>query len=295
MSATTGPRPGGTHSRLDVLVVGGIGVDDAVYLNEPLRPGMWTQATPEQRSTAGSAATIAVALAGAGLTVALAGAVGTDTVGDWLRQTLTAAGVECHIRRVSGPSPRSLVLVEPSGERSIIGLSADLLEHAVAALPLTTLPGACTTFLIPAWRPQFSDVLNAAQQAGARTVVGLRALADPALRAHVAVGSERELGGVDPRTVLDRFDTIVVTIGTRGARVLTADRQLDVAPVAVEAVDATGAGDAFLAGLVAGLAHGEPLFDALRLAAAWGAAAVARRGTVAPPYEQALQLREMAQ
>lgn len=295
MNGVTVPCLSSSSGCLDVLVVGGVGVDDTVYLSEPLLPGIWTQAASEQRSPAGSAATVAVALADTGLTVGLAGAVGKDSVGDWLCQTMATAGVHRYIRRVEGPSPRSLVLVEPSGERTIIGLTPDLLEHATAALPTTVLPGAHATLVVPAWRPQFAGVLHAAQEAGARTVVGLRAIAVQALRADVAVGSERELGDVNPYGVIDRFGTVVVTRGARGAYALTAEGRLEIAPVAVEAVDATGAGDAFLAGVVAGLARGHALSDALRLAAVWGAAAAARRGTVAPSYEEALNLQERAE
>lgn len=270
---------------LSVLVVGGVGVDDTAYLCEPLCRGMWTQAARQRRSPAGSALTVAVALASAGVSVTLAGAVGTDADGDWLCQTLAAAGVERRVHRVAGPSPRSLVLVEPSGERTIIGLTSDLLAHATAALPRTGSPVQDANILVvPAWRAQFTDLLCAASAAGVLTVVGLRALADPGVRADIAVGSEGELGDVVPTEIFDRFATVVVTAGELGASVFSAAGRSHVPPLTVQPVDATGAGDAFLAGLVVGLAHGVPTMEALRLAAAWGAAAAATAGTAAPSH-----------
>jgi sugar/nucleoside kinase (ribokinase family) len=267
--------------RIDVLVVGGIGVDETVYLQRPLQPGSYTPvAAPIRRTAAGSATNVAVALSGAGLHTAISGAVGTDTDGDWLRRTLADADVRCHIAGVPGPSPRSLILVEPSGERTIIGLNNDLLEHAGTQMPA----GAYSMLVVSSWRPQFHDLLQSSRTGGVCTVVGLRALTDPRVRADIAVGSRTELGGADPADALDRFGTVVVTAAQHGADVFTGADHTHVAAVEAKPVDATGAGDAFLAGLVAGLAHGDGLGGALRLATTWGAAAVATPGATAPPY-----------
>ncbi|WP_084581434.1 PfkB family carbohydrate kinase [Sphingomonas azotifigens] len=75
---------------------------------------------------------------------------------------------------------------------------------------------------------------------------------------------------------------LVVTAGERDARLW----QPGLAPIlqpsfAVAAIDGIGAGDAFLAGLVAALAEGTPPAEALRLAAACGALAATRHGVLA--------------
>src|SRR5439155_14745919 len=74
---------------------------------------------------------------------------------------------------------------------------------------------------------------------------------------------------------------VVVTLGARGA--LLSDRQGTalVPPKTVEAVDATAAGDAFLGGLVASLAEGAQLRDAVSLGNSAGAAAAAVAGAQA--------------
>ncbi len=51
-------------------------------------------------------------------------------------------------------------------------------------------------------------------------------------------------------------------------------------------VDATGAGDAFTAGLLHGLLQGEDMVKALQAGAAWGAAAVARLRSIPVPWEE---------
>ncbi|MGJ7440894.1 ribokinase [Aquipuribacter sp. MA13-6] len=74
---------------------------------------------------------------------------------------------------------------------------------------------------------------------------------------------------------------VVVTLGARGA--LLVDRDGTVTPVPaprVEAVDTTGAGDAFVGALAAATALGAPLPEALRRACAAGALAVQLHGAV---------------
>jgi fructokinase len=81
--------------------------------------------------------------------------------------------------------------------------------------------------------------------------------------------------------------TALVTLGEAGA-VGVADEDAPWGPASarveggdVDAVDATGAGDAFTAGAVAALSGGEPLREAVAFAAAVGAAATTARGAMA--------------
>jgi ribokinase len=69
-----------------------------------------------------------------------------------------------------------------------------------------------------------------------------------------------------------------VTLGERGAVLVTSDEVLDVPAFAVTAVDSTAAGDAFTAALVVEVARGRPAVQALRYASAAGALATTRPG-----------------
>jgi ribokinase len=71
---------------------------------------------------------------------------------------------------------------------------------------------------------------------------------------------------------------VIVTLGARGALIVTLDAQRLVPGFSVNAVDTTAAGDAFNGGLAVALAQGRPLVGALRFANACGALATTRLG-----------------
>ncbi len=70
----------------------------------------------------------------------------------------------------------------------------------------------------------------------------------------------------------------MVTLGGRGSVYVDGDRRLDVEPFAVQAVDATAAGDAFCGALAASIARGDDIEAALRRASAAGALATTVAG-----------------
>jgi arabinose-5-phosphate isomerase len=137
-------------------------------------------------------------------------------------------------------------------------------------------------------------VLEVAAQVGARTVVDLDVPLEDAVP---ALGTEEELQSVlrladvlkpslaatrglvsseEPEEVAvelsRRFGTeaVVITTGAEGCVVQTADGVVPVPTTPVEAVDTTGAGDAFLGGLLAGLHYDLGWEDAARLGNACG-------------------------
>ena len=74
--------------------------------------------------------------------------------------------------------------------------------------------------------------------------------------------------------------TVVVTLGGRGALILSDSYDMTIPAMKVDVVDTTGAGDAFNAGLAVALAEGRDLPDAVRFAVASGALACTRLGVV---------------
>lgn len=83
------------------------------------------------------------------------------------------------------------------------------------------------------------------------------------------------------RALVDRGKVAVIalTMGHLGAVLVTRDKVLRSAPIAIKPVSAVGAGDSFLGALIARLADGQDIEDAFRYAVAAGAAALLHPGT----------------
>lgn len=73
--------------------------------------------------------------------------------------------------------------------------------------------------------------------------------------------------------------TVVITMGHRGSFVSTGEEHHLLPPFTVDALDTTGAGDAFNGGMVAGLAEGMDIWQAARFASAVAALSVTKIGT----------------
>lgn len=82
---------------------------------------------------------------------------------------------------------------------------------------------------------------------------------------------------------------VVLTLGSRGAVVISGGRSVEIAATPVEAVDTVGAGDAFCGWLVAELARGTGLVEAARTASLAAAISVTRRGGAAAPRRDEVQ------
>jgi ribokinase len=73
---------------------------------------------------------------------------------------------------------------------------------------------------------------------------------------------------------------IVMTLGEKGALIVTGSSFLRVPAISMPALDTTGAGDAFNAGLAVALASGANLEDAVRFAVVAGGLAVTKEGVI---------------
>ncbi|WP_350240865.1 carbohydrate kinase family protein [Streptomyces microflavus] len=290
------PEPSEDPSQLTtIFVVGGVAVDIVTTLPRAVRPGMFVQATSTIERVGGCAVNIASGLTDAGCPCVIVGCAGTDARGDWLRAELSDKGMDARLRSVSGPTPLSLIMVEPSGERTIVGLTEDLFSHIdMASINLRQHDAV----VLPQWRPGLAHCLEQAKAAGCRTVVGLRALQDPASpSADLAIGSIAEVADRSTLTSqLHRFGAVVVTDGARGSEAHLPDGRTLVQPaVAASPVDATGAGDAYLAGFVHQWMSGASLPQAMAVAAAWGALATESHTSVPPPWSGVLPRLDAAE
>jgi len=261
-----------------IVVVGSVAQDDVVRLRQPLRAGRHLDAGQRRPRLGGGGANTAIPLCHAGHHVLLLAAVGADPVGDWLLGTLEAAGVDTTlVMRVPGESTRSLVLLDPGGERTIINLHRCQAPRAAERLRAT----AADAVYVRSRELDLKDALAERVRHGL-VIAHVPPLAEGSRPAGVLVGSAADLPAeflADPwaagRTIAGAaLRSVVVTLGAEGALVLQGKERLRVPAPEVEVVDTTGAGDVFAAGLVHGLVEGKPMPEALRTAVAWAVAAV---------------------
>jgi len=107
------------------------------------------------------------------------------------------------------------------------------------------------------------------------------------------LGTEAERVAAARRIVAEgQAEIVALSMGPEGALLVTAGAVLRAAPLAVQVATTVGAGDAFLAGLVFGMAGGEPLDDAFRTGMAAGAAALLNPGTALCDPAEVRRLRE---
>lgn len=270
----------------EIVVVGSVAWDEVVRLDAPLQPGGHNGGRWLGRRIGGGAANTGMALARAGDRPLLVSAVGGDGDGERLGDSLEQAGLDLtHLDRTAERTTRSLVMIDGSGERTIVNLS-----RAPVPLPpgLARIPADCcyVRSADPALTPVLAERVRIGPvlahvpplQAGsrpARVLVGSASDLDPEFLAAPFVAGRRIAGEV--------LEWMVVTEGPGGARAFGAGRVLEQAAPRVEVLDSTGAGDVFAAGLAHGLARGAPMPEVLATAVAWGAASVQYEGTVPPP------------
>lgn len=269
-----------------VTVVGSINVDVVIRTSRLPAPGETVLGTSVERSPGGKGANQAVALARLGVLVALVGAVGDDADGALSLRTLDGVDITS-VRTVPAPTGQAMITVDGSGENTVVVVTG--------ANDLVVAPVTCEA-LVAQLEVPLPTVARAV--AGATGLVVLNAAPAAALPADllaqvdVLVVNERELLAVADRpTVAQALDdlvglvrqAVVVTLGAAGCVVATASARVEVPTRQVAAVDAVGAGDAFVAALTWQLLDGRALTDAAGVACAAGALTVTRHGARSSP------------
>jgi sugar/nucleoside kinase (ribokinase family) len=267
-------------------VLGAIGdlVEDVVVrLLEPINVASDTDALVHRRR-GGSAANVVAAACQAGRSARFIGQVGDDGTANWLIDDLRAEGADVVVRR-KGRTGTIVVLVDHTGERTMLSDrgSCTALSHPEPGwldglhtlhLPLYSLVGeplASTTTTLVGWAHERGITVSIdASSASLIEHLGPEATLDRfhSLRPTVLLANELEAAAFDGHLVPERIAArcVVVKQGADPAIVVQADAD----PVEVPALpldhvrDTTGAGDAFAAGFLLGLADGEDPVDAAR-------------------------------
>lgn len=304
------PKP--TDGR--IVVVGSLNADLTIYTQRLPQPGETLHGESFTVNPGGKSANQAVAAGLLGGNVWLVGAVGQDANGGMLLESCAAANVNVsHVREIDGVETGvAVVIVDAAGENSIVISSgangtlspADVLSAAEAFEGASVL---CLCLEVDLETVETAAL--AGSMAGAKVLLNLSPYATiPAslaklsdvllVNAHEASqflgggeipGAEAACSAWEPvleHLVARELESAVVSLGAHGSVVLDAtaaaqERIVRIAPTRVDAVDTTGAGDAFTGSLAVRLAAGDTLAAAAAFASVVAALAATKKGTQA--------------
>lgn len=269
------------------------------------RPGELLQLDDMPMSAGGCAANVAIDLALQGIDAEVMGCVGNDAAGDSLVAELRRAGIQCGriVRSRELPTSKTVVLLVSGEDRRYLhnfgangAFSVGDIDRGWAkSLRVLYIGGL---FALPRLSiTELAALLAECREAGVVTVVDVvvpRGAADaralypllPHIDYFVPNDDEARLftGADEP---LDQIASlrargarnIVITSGAEGC-VAWRDGRVWRAPAhRLAAIDPSGSGDAFTAGVITGIARGWDLPQMLRYASALGASAARAIGT----------------
>ncbi|MGE5531576.1 MAG: carbohydrate kinase family protein [Bacteroidota bacterium] len=255
----------------------------------------------------GCAANTGLSLVKLGVDTAIMGKVGDDGFGRFVSETLEAAGADVRGLVVDNRPGTSatMVIIDSVGERTFLhypgangrlrcdeidfGLMTDCrIFHCAGALVMGDFDGQ-----------PMAECLKAAKEAGVTTSLdtvynnksGWMEKLEPCLRyTDVFLPSLSEaqklVGADDPETVAERLlsyglKVVGLKMGEEGSYIRTPDQELRVPAYKFEAIDGTGAGDAFVAGFLRGMLEKWDLERTTRFANAVGGLCTTGLGTTA--------------
>ncbi len=279
-----------------IVVVGSVNLDLVFEVDDFPRGGETVPSTSYRVVHGGKGANQAVAAARLGANVEFVGCVGDDEAGSDLTSGLATEGVGVQaIRTVSGPTGTAVVTVDRHGENAIVvhrGANAsvspdaaadDLVRTADVVLCQQEIP--METVAAAALAAQGIFILNAAPP-GAHPPDLLSAV-------DVLIVNEHEVrhvaGGANPQSIRRLgVGTVITTLGSSGAQVVTQADVGFVKPPGVNVRDTTGAGDTFCGAFAAAIDAGDDVFAAAARGVVAGSLATQGIGarTAMPTSEQ---------
>jgi sugar/nucleoside kinase (ribokinase family) len=320
-SATAAGPDLGDPRAFDLVVIGDCN-PDVLVMGDDLTPAFGQEEKLVASMTlvvGGSASITAVAAARLGLRVALVAAIGDDAAGNFMLAELARAGVDSRGMAVRTQSPTGMTIALSRGDdRAILTAEGAIGTLTSAEVPADLLSRArhvhvSSYFLLErSLGPGLAGLLAAVRAAGATTSLdtnwdpagtwGATFFPDVLAQTDLLLPNEAEaLRIAAAATLPDAVASLTkagaataVKLGARGALYAAGAERYLATPPRVSPVDATGAGDCFNAGLLAGLLRGSDPADALALGCAVGAASTQGIGGTgrSPGLAAALALAE---
>lgn len=261
------------------------------------------QGVPITRCAGGSAANTIMGVADFGGKAAYAGKVGTDPLGEFCLEDMRRMGVTIEVPRAAGQSGTCVVLISPDAQRTMLthlGVSSTLGPDDIEAAEIakakyvyiegylftgdSTRAAALKTiqlakeqgvkvaftvsdpFLIHLFRDQFWELIRGSVDLLFCNIEEARSLTQ--LEDPIACASE----------IHQHVESVALTLGPDGSLLMHQGTTIPIEAIPVKAIDTTGAGDMYAAGLLYGITNGLTWKQAGHLASQSAARIVSQLG-----------------
>jgi ribokinase len=274
--------------KYDILVIGSLNADLVVRAPHFPQPGETISGGDLQIIPGGKGANQAVAAARQGTSVAMLGRVGKDSFGPFLLDSLRSNSVDTtHVSADESATGTAIIVVDASGQNSIV-LSAGA-NGKVTSNDIETLNVEAKVLLLQLEIP-LGTVIHAARWGKQKDMTVIlnpapgRELPDELIaNVDYILPNETELSLLTGVPVTDISSTekaakvllargaknVIVTLGKKGALIVSSTQVTHVDSYKVNVVDTTAAGDAFIGGFASKLLESDSkLSDVQQQAAA---------------------------
>ena len=293
-----------------IAVVGSANIDLTTFADRFPKPGETIFGQKFDLGFGGKGANQAVAARLCGADVFMVARVGSDLFGPATIQNFNKQGIDTtHVRQVDGLSSGvAPIFVEPDGQNRILVVKGanDALKPAdvdAADETLKTVDCIVLQFEIPI-ETVYYTVEFARKQ-------GIRCILNPAPAQPVDLGSLKDLDYFVPneseaetiseipiknlegaqtcaqKLLRSGIRRVIITLGANGSLLAAHDGSEHVPPYAVNTIDSTGAGDAFIGSFAVFLAEGIPEKEAVRRANLYAGLSTSGVGTQKSFYSRA--------
>lgn len=291
-----------SHPPPRVCVVGSSNIDLTFRTARLPRPGETLAGQDFQLGFGGKGANQAVMAARIGAAVAMVARVGGDVFGEQSLHNYLKHGIDAtQVRRdMERPTGVASIVVEDTGQNCILlvkGANAGLSPEDVRAAASVIESAGVLLCQLEVPMETTHEALRIARRAGVRTILNpapAAQLDDELLQlTDLCIPNETEvaqLTGLHVTTPVEAevaarvlqsrgVGVVLVTLGQRGVLLVEKEDCEHVPAMPVRAVDASGAGDAFIGSLAVFLVEGLPLREAARRANIAASLSVSRPGT----------------
>ena len=292
-----------------IAVVGSANVDMTTFTNQFPKPGETIFAQKFDLGFGGKGANQAVAARLCGAEVFMIARVGSDLFGPATIENFRKQAIDTtHVKQVDGLSSGvAPIFVEPNGQNRILVIKGanDALKPSDVDAAADTLKSADCIVL------QFEIPLETVYYAIAfARKHGIRCILNPAPAQQIDLAALKDLDYFVPneheaesitagsvknideakrcaeKLIAHGIRRVIITLGSNGSLLATRDGSQHIPPFAVQSIDSTGAGDAFIGSFAVFLGEGVPEREAVRRANLYAALSTTGVGTQKSFYDR---------